>query len=303
MTIGYHLTEFAGKRVEDYAVETGIPSADIIYRIRIDWDEKQSWPDKFAQFLADPNAQQVTGIVAGLWQEAWDKDSAHVVTAIANAAAQLPNLTAVFIGDITYEECEISWLIQSDMSPIFAAYPNLTHFGVRGGGSLRLSQINHNNLQSLIVETGGLDRQVIHDVLTAQLPALEHLELWLGTDHYGANATIEDLAPLLTGNLYPNLRYLGLRDSHIADNVATAVSLAPILEKIDILDLSLGTLSDVGANALLKSEGVKQLKKLDLHHHFISDELVSKLKALPIDVDLSDAQDDEDDWRFVAVGE
>ena len=303
MTIGYHLTRFAGKIVEDYARDTGISAGDIIYRIRLDWDDKQSWPEKFEQFLADPQAKNVTGIVAGMWQEAYDNDSSHIVTAIANAADKLPNLTAVFIGDITYEECEISWLIQSDMSPIFAAYPNLTHFGVRGGGSLRLANISHNNLQSLVVEAGGLDRQVIHDVLSAQLPALQHLELWLGTDHYGATGTIEDLAPLLTGTLYPNLTYLGLRDSHIADDVATAVSLAPILEKLEILDLSLGTLSDIGASALLKSEGVRGLKKLDLHHHFISDAMVAQLKALPIEVDLTDAQDDEDDWRFVAVGE
>ncbi|HND20468.1 MAG TPA: molybdenum metabolism regulator, partial [Acidobacteriota bacterium] len=61
---------------------------------------------------------------------------------------------------------------------------------------------------------------------------------------------------------------------------------------------------DEGAEALLKSPATAKLRFLDLHHHYCSDEMMEKLKALGIKVDLSDAQGecDQDD-RYVEVGE
>jgi hypothetical protein len=57
----------------------------------------------------------------------------------------------------------------------------------------------------------------------------------------------------------------------------------------------------------LKSDRIKKLKKLDLHHHFISKEVMEELSKLPIEVDVSDAQEEEQwgdrVWRFVAVSE
>ncbi len=103
------------------------------------------------------------------------------------------------------------------------------------------------------------------------------------------------------------MEYLGLRDSELADEIAIAIVSAPILERIKVLDLSLGTLSDAGAAALLASPAVARLRKLDIHHHYCSPEMVEKLAALPIEVDASDSQEaDEDDgevYRYVAVGE
>jgi hypothetical protein len=74
-----------------------------------------------------------------------------------------------------------------------------------------------------------------------------------------------------------------------------------------VLDLSLGTLSDAGAAALLSNPAIARLKKLDLHHHYCAPKMVAKLKALPIEVDVSDPQEpdvwDGEEHRFVAVGE
>ena len=304
MTIGNNLTTFAGQPVTDYSPETGIQDPGLCYRIRTIWDEDSNWLELFKQFVADPQANQVTHLVVGAWTEMWDRSTDIIVEAIVKAQPQLPNLTALFIGDVTYEENEISWIIQSDLSPLIQTYPKLTHFGARGGNGLRFINMNHNNLQHLVVETGGLDRQVVHDILSGHLPAITHLELWLGTSDYGGTVATEDLAPLLTGTLFPLLRYLGLRDSEIADEVAAAVALSPIIDQIEVLDLSLGILTDRGAATLLKSPSLHQLKKLDLHHHYLSQNMMDQLRALPITVDLSDARgDDEDDWRYVAVGE
>ncbi|HSH02417.1 MAG TPA: STM4015 family protein [Anaerolineae bacterium] len=302
MTIGRHLSSFQGFSVVDYEAPL-VPEAGVAYRLRLGWEAGKTWLNLFDAFLAEERVAEVEGIVVGAWGEMWDAGSGFIVDALLAAREQLPNLKMIFMGDVTYEENEISWMVQSDMGRLLKGYPALVHFGVRGGGSLRFKDAGHDNLQSLVVQTGGLDRGVVHDILAGEWPALRHLELWLGTANYGATSRAEDIAPLLMGDLLPSLRYLGLRDSDIADDLAATLALAPVLGEIEVLDLSLGTLSDAGGRALLNSPHVPKLKGLILHHHFMSDQMCEQLEALPIRVDVSDGQDDEDDWRFVAVGE
>jgi hypothetical protein len=62
------------------------------------------------------------------------------------------------------------------------------------------------------------------NITSAHLPNLEHLELWLGSDGYGGNTEIVDLAPIFTEQ-FSRLTYLGLRDSGETDAIAAAVSL------------------------------------------------------------------------------
>ncbi len=302
--ISRHLTYYAGHPVRDFDPDKGIEKPNYIYRISISWDDSD-WEEKFKQLTNDPLAEQMHGFVAGAWMgEYYDKTSGIAVDNLVNAADKLPNLHALFIGDITYEENEISWISQSNLGALFAAYPALTHFGVRGGNGLRLGRIEHTNLTRLVIETGGLNREVVQDILQSDLPNLQHLELWIGTEEYGRTVEVEHFAPLLTENLFPNLRYLGLRNAQIADEIATTIVNSPLLDQIETLDLSLGVLTDVGGRALQNSERVRGLKKLDLHRHYLSDKLMDGLRELPISVDVSEAQgDDEDEWRFVAVGE
>jgi hypothetical protein len=233
--------------------------------------------------------------------------AAEVVRALVAARDRLPSLRALFLGDIIFEECEISWINQTDVSPLLRAYPALEHLRVRGGNGLRFGSLRHEQLKSLIVESGGLGADLIADVAAADLPRLEHLELWLGSTNYGAVDDPAPLAPLLAGTGFPRLRTLALRDSEIADQVAAAVAVAPLLERVRILDLSLGNLSDEGAGALLASPAVRRLEKLDVHHHFLSQDMVAKLQGLGIEVDASDPKDVPEnkyrEYRFIAVAE
>ncbi len=45
------------------------------------------------------------------------------------------------------------------------------------------------SLVALTIESGGLPAAVVREVASAHLPALEHLELWLGEENYGGDAT------------------------------------------------------------------------------------------------------------------
>lgn len=77
-----------------------------------------------------------------------------------------------------------------------------------------------------------------------------------------------------------------------------------ILDRIQVLDLSMGTLTDKGAEALFTNPKITQLEKLDVHRHFMSDEWMEKLRSLPIEVDVSDQEEDDDpDYRYPSVTE
>src|SRR5262245_44872494 len=208
-----HITNFAGKPVKNWEAQSGIQDPEgACYALRLSYEEAEEerrWTDKFAAFLDEPFSNRVSGIVIGDWgvlSSAMDETSAPVVEALVAARDRLPNLRAIFFGDIIGEECEISWIRQSDVSPLFTAYPQLEHFCVRGADGLSLGALKHDHLKSLIIQSGGLDVNVVREVAAAELPELEHLELWLGTDEYGGNASVADLAPIFDGGLFPKLK-------------------------------------------------------------------------------------------------
>src|SRR5262249_52236852 len=153
-------------------------------------------------------------------------------------------------------------------------------------------KFKHEALRSLVIESGGLSGSVVRAVGGSQLPNLEHLELWLGSDGYGGSVKVKDLAPILSGENFPRLKSLALRDSEIAHEVASALADAPILPRLEVLDLSLGVLGDEGVVALLSGGRLGGLKKLDIHHHYVTDEALDGLKALGIELDASDRQDE-----------
>jgi len=315
VALNANITEFAGKPVVDWDVESGVAdpaSNNYRIRIRIGWEgnqEKLSWLEKFDAFLNHPASSQATGLVVGVWGglRQMEDEAGPIVEAIVAAREKLPNLTAIYFGDVTAEECQISWIIQTDLSPLFTAYPTLEYFAARGGNGLSLGTPLLPLLRSLVIETDGLDGEIVGSVTQADLPTLEHLELWLGTSGYDAAVTVEDLKPILSGALFPRLKYLGFRNSEIADEIAVALATAPILERIVTLDLSLGTLGDEGMEALLASPTLKGLKKLDIHHHFCSETMVKRVEALDMEVNTDEREEDDDDdvdeHRYVAVGE
>jgi len=79
------------------------------------------------------------------------------------------------------------------------------------------------------------------------------------------------------------------------------------LQKLQVLDFSLGTLDDEGGKILvekLKQEKYKNITYLDLHHHWLTEQLVEQLKNIRPDtltVDVSEQQGGGN--RYVACGE
>jgi hypothetical protein len=315
MTISSNLESFAGRRVVDFAPDSapavGDPAA-VAWRLRLEsyGDDRRSFDELFDQFLDTVAPDRVEALVVGTWAaEMYDVTAEVVVRRLRAEVARLRRLRSLFLGDITFEEFEISWIRQTEVTPLLLAFPGLERLRVRGADGLALRPVRHDQLVELAFETGGLPAEVARAVGGCDLPRLEHLELWLGTPDYGGDAGVGDLTEILAGARFPRLRYLGLRNAEIADQLAAALATAPVVAQLEVLDLSMGVLTDQGATALLTGQPLTHLRQLDLHHHYLSDELAGRLRqqvtSAGVEVDLSEREDpgEDNEERYVAVGE
>jgi hypothetical protein len=311
MTINENLAAFHGRKVIDFEPDEPLPDpAQTALRIGITYDGPfEEFGDAWSQFLESDGAGKTVALIIGNWSNPEDgaQPSQDALEILVASADRLPNLRALFFGDITSEENEISWIEQSDVSALWGAFPRLEELGIRGGNGLQLGRIKHATLKILRLESGGLPRGVVASVAAADLPALEHLELWLGTPDYNGNSEPADLAGILDGTRFPRLQTLALRNCEWADELAAAVASAPILARVKRLDLSMGTLGDKGADALIASPAVRNLQHIDISHHYVSDALVAKLRGLGVDLKADERLEPETDggqeFRYVAVSE
>lgn len=304
MGFTHNLSEFGGLPVRNYEMGSTPDYGAYAYRFTMSWNDKAKITDQLQAFLGDPACSETKALLIGNWVEGGPEE---IVEILIQEAGKLPNLRALFMAEVIYEENEVSWIEQTDYTKLLSTYPGLEEFRVRGSMNLDLSPIRHISLKRLHFESGGLPKSILENVAQCVFPELEHLEFYTGTDEYGWDGEAEDLRPFLFDNPFPKLKYLGLRNCEIANEVAGLAASAPILDQLEVLDLSLGNLTDTGGQALLDSEGIRKLQKLDLHHHYLSDELMAALQALPIEVDVSDQEeadeyDDELEY-YIAITE
>ncbi|GAA3378456.1 hypothetical protein GCM10020367_58010 [Streptomyces sannanensis] len=315
-----HLEKWHGLPVFDFpdseeGADSTLPGPDEV-AWRVSGDEHgtgEEWEEAFARFTEAVDTTRVRALIVGEWSEPYDSDCSGVIEVLISARERFSGLRAVFLGDMHAEQCEISWINQTDVTPLLTAFPELLEFGARGGNGLRFPPLRHDRLRTLIFQSGGLPAEAVRGVCGSDLPALEHLELWLGVHRYHGDAEAGDLDRLLSGTAFPALRHLGLRNSEIQDDIAAAVASSPLVARLRSLDLSLGALTDAGASALLDGQPLTHLDRLDLHHNYVTQAMVQRienaLKPAGVELDLSagDAvQDELDDSRvrrYTAVSE
>lgn len=298
----------AEKTRKGYAEKENASEKKASRRIAVNYDEAEEGKtllEKLRAFVESPQAAATTALVIGSWEEAYESTCQDALDYLAANSAKLPALTELFVGDMDSEECEISWINQGDYTALLKAFPQLERLHIKGSTELVLSSepLVHASLKALTIECGGLPKSIIETITGAKLPNLEYLNLYLGVDEYGFDASLEDLRPLMSGELFPKLTHLALADSEIADEIAEAIADAPVLDRLETLDLSKGTLTDKGGEALLASSKIRQLKRLDLHYHYLSNEMITTLKGLDLILDVTEQQEMEDDWRYPAVTE
>ncbi|MEV7028305.1 STM4015 family protein, partial [Kitasatospora sp. NPDC093558] len=279
MTVDHHLGRFHELPIHDFApgARKQPAAGAVAWRLSLEYDAPHDFAALWEAFLDTVDPAAVRALVIGSWWQGDYEPVKAVVDALADAAERLSALEGLFLGDVTFDECEISWLEMGDVTLLLTAFPSLTEFAVRGGTDLVLKPVRHDRLRSLRFEAGGLPAEVVRAVTASELPALERLVLWLGVDEYGGDATIDDLRPFLDGTRLPALRHLGLANSEFQDEIAAAVAHAPVVARLETLDLSMGVLSDEGAAALLEGQPLTHLSILDLHHHYLTDAMQERL--------------------------
>jgi len=283
-----------------------------IYRVGFldydDYEENWNFADRLDNFFENDDIEKLDALIIGAWSYE-DISSVETVQKLVENAGRLQNLKTLFFGDISYDEQEISWIENSDVGPLLDALPNLNYFRVRGGMGLEFNTKGHANLQTLIVETGGLARETTEQIINMEMPELKELELWFGSDYYGFSGDVDLIKPLIIGKPYPDNSYpfpklerLALRNCQIADELAEAFMDARALDQLKELDFSMGTMTTRGAEALANNERIANLESLNLDSNCIQDDaLIDRLNALGPQVIIG-AQKGTD-YLYVDVGE
>lgn len=302
MTVVDYTEKFFGLPIVDFRHGDTVNRRDCVYRLAQEtYDAEESQRELLDGFLAQVDPQTLEALVIGPWSEASSDGPSEFLEGLIQH--RLPALKALFVGDMTYEDCEMSWIIQTDYAPLLAAYPNLEVLRIRGTNELKLPRLSLPNLRELAIESGGLPSDIVRTIGDSALPALKKLELWLGDEGYGFDGDLSTYKDLLTKIQPQRLEYLGLRNSEISDQLAGHLAQQSWLGSLHTLDLSMGTLGDDGAKALLASQYLKGLKLLDVRHHYISKRVVEQLQALPLILEIDEAEEEDDGDRYVQVSE
>ncbi|MCE0557872.1 STM4015 family protein [Motilimonas sp. E26] len=311
MTISSHIERFYDLPIEQFDADKGVQNANAAIRLEVDYDAAEDGAemiDVLARLINGPKVNQIQALILGCWEEAYENDAGIYVDFLVEHAAALSGLKAIFIGEMTYEENEISWINQGNYSRFWAAFPALEHLQIRGAEGLELGDIAHSNLKTLIIESGGLGRDVIAAVANAKLPALETLGLWLGDESYGWDGDISTVTPLMSQQLFPKLTSLALKNSEIQNEIVAELVKSDLLGQLTDIDLSMGIMLDAGAELLIANQGLLAGKKIDVSENFLSAEVVEKLQASGLDIQVNDQKEADDDgdgdvYRYVSVAE
>ena len=242
--------------------------------------------------LSDSDFSELNELIIGDWGDCWEDSCQEIIDGIIKNADRFSHIEKLFIGDMDYEACEVSWIIQGDYSKLWAAMPGLRELTIKGSTDLELGEICHEGLEALTIICGGLPTNVIESIQKARLPQLKKLLLYIGIEDYGFDGDADTIKTLLEKADLPNLTYLGIADSEIQDELAEAALNSKFIGQIETLDLSCGTLTDKGGALLLeKLPAYPNIKKLDVHYNYLSEEMAKKLSALPIETDVSESEE------------
>lgn len=231
MSFNQHMAEFGGLPVVDFLSQDTTEEDDLpklngpigfdhhtkataaaktdpgayAWRLRVvSFEPEEEFAPYFTRFLAEVDTAPITALVLGITASS-ETEPCYLEARdlLIEHRDRFPNLRSLFLGDVVFEECEVSWLSQTDLGPLLTAFPGLVELGSRGTGegyrnpklpvpsdtALHLRLPEHRSLQRLIVQGGGLPALVCRELDAARLPSLEHLELWLGVDEYGGDSS------------------------------------------------------------------------------------------------------------------
>jgi uncharacterized protein (TIGR02996 family) len=275
-----------------------------IYRVRLSHDSysdeefEGKTVDILAQVLAHPSARFA---VEFAFMSNGDPNEDNLQDLIDLLGKKAPPTTRrIILGD---NVDQISWHHTGNLGNLWKGVPNLRVLEIETG-EFDVGKMVAPALERAIFITGGLSKACCKNIASAKMPSIKHLEIYFGDDNYGGDCGIEDVAPLLARTDLTNLQYLGLKNSGFADDIPRALANAGVLETVRTLDLSLGTMSDDGARALVEiKDSLAHLECLDLTRNFLTKDGIKLVKGLCPKVITSDQEEGDEDERYVSISE
>jgi len=250
--------------------------------------------------FAHPSGRRLTRVDVGI--NGGDDGLDDVIEVIAGGGAP-PTLRALLLGDYIDEQRMISYFEVGRLAPLWRV-TSLRELVVHG--VFDVGTIDHPLVEHVEFQTGGLSPASAEAIAVARWPRLRHLDIWYGDPNYGGDATIVDVRPLLARTDLPELVHLGLKNAAFTDEICGQLATSPLMPQLRELDLSLGTMSDAGAEALAAAaEAFPKLARLDVSDNYLGDAAIAMLRrAFPAVALTTGAQrDGDEDDRFPSVGE
>lgn len=274
-----HTINFADRQVVNFEPNLEILNPqEIAYAIRVSGRnyENESIHNKLNALIDNEHVSQIEALVFGFCYYA-DDHGLIPINFLANNVNKLTGLKSIFLGDIENGEMMISDICQGDISSILTGYCNLELLHIRGGsgrysrdrGRLHFTKVKHDKLKALRIESGGLNHETLVNLNQLDLPALEYLELWLGREEYGGNSKIDDLIAIISGDKFPKLKYLGLRNCEYTNDIASELVKSSFTKKLTEVDLSMGTLENEEFIKLINCPTIDELDILNVSGNHI----------------------------------
>jgi hypothetical protein len=258
-----------------------------IERARIDgyFDRGES-EEVLATLFRHPSGRFLRELEIGC-HHAGDQDNT-LMAALIVSADPAPPLRRLFLGDFDdtqVDQIDISRAPLGDVSGLGQRYPLLEDVILKGMGSVGLGSLALPRAKRFAIRTSTLQRATLDAVVRATWPALEDLELWFGDEYYGADCTADDM-PALLRLAAPALRTLRLMNAPFTDELVPHLVSAPLARTLEVLDLSLGTLTGAGADQLIAHARVfERLQRLVVYDCALDDASLERMRVAGLPVD------------------
>ena len=286
----------------------------------VDWNDAQWSPLPMARALfSSPLCVALEELRIGILR--WDFNDQPDVLVEAGKHGWAKDLQRLHLGDV--QDVDMAHHTIGDVGKVITKqFPNLVSLKLHSGAqswrgskeSFGVDGLALPRLQELVVETCAMTGKRMKALASANLPALEKLELWFGAREYDANARIADVVPVLDGKQFPKLRHLGLRNTELVTDIIRLLPDRKVAKQLASLDLSMSIMTDEDA-AELAAEAKKfpRLEQLDVSDNYVTAAGTRALRAAFKGVTVTNSEtkeieDDPEDYpdgmnRFVSVHE
>lgn len=305
------VTNWLGNKVVNFDDKTTEISSEYFYRFVAKPDGEDIATTYFDEFLEIGTHSECEGVIMGFygdWEMSYEGGDTHgpAVTLLTENSGKLPKLKHIYLGDgSAAHNYDISSCQGGQLDELLVAFPGLENLHARATDP-GLKPTRHACLRSLVIEGSGVTNEFLLCLAEQSVfPELEQLTLCLGDSEYaGIGDDLSAVTKLINNNPFPKLKQLGLCNCGPADKLVELLTQSEMIQQIESLDLSLGTMGDAGGELLAKSEAFKNLKELELIHHYMTEpviELVNKrFSGIKLKFEVGDA---EPDYRYVGVTE